>query len=88
MCGCASKGSPAQSAGRNADAFTFLVDDMTCGHCAGRITAAIEAALPDAQVIADPATKTVSVTGASDAAAVFGLVSAAGYTPSAMPTGA
>lgn len=85
MCGCgAQSGQQTQSAPQRAGALSFLVDDMTCGHCAGRIKTAIESALPGTQVEADPKTKIVSVTGASDAAAVHGLVSAAGYTPSTL----
>lgn len=89
MCGCGShRGQQAQAERQSGGVLSFLVEDMTCGHCAGRIKSAIESALPGAQVVADPATKVVSVSGASDAAAVHGLVSAAGYTPSAMPMGA
>ena len=71
--------------GQSAGALTFVVEDMACGHCAGTIKSAIESAMPGAQVVADPATKIVSVSGTSDAAALYGLVSAAGYTPSALP---
>ncbi|WP_236960207.1 heavy-metal-associated domain-containing protein [Methylobacterium durans] len=58
------------------------VDDMTCGHCAGAIQAAVEGDLPGTQAAADPATKTVTVRGTADAAAVGRAVKSAGYTPS------
>ncbi|MFC4172429.1 heavy-metal-associated domain-containing protein [Microvirga sp. GCM10011540] len=66
---------------------TVRVEDMTCGHCAGTITKAIESSLQGAQVQADPATKLVSVRGA-DLATVKDLVAAAGYTPSEAPANA
>lgn len=89
MCGCAShSGQQTQAAGQSAGGLSFFVEDMTCGHCAGRIKTAIETALPGTQVAADPATKIVSVTGASDMAATRDLIANAGYTPSAIPAGA
>lgn len=54
---------------------------MTCGHCAGRIKAAIEARLPGASVTADPDSKRVSVLGSADHEAIKAAVTAAGYTP-------
>jgi copper chaperone len=87
MRGCASHQEQAASAGHvgEVESFAFRVEDMTCGHCAGTIKTAIETGLPGAQVEADPRTKLVSVRGVSDIATVRELVSAAGYTPSAMP---
>jgi copper chaperone len=86
MCGCASHQGQAASAGQVGEAsFAVRVEDMTCGHCAGTIKNAIETGLPGAQVEVDPRTKLVSVRGTSDIAAVRDLVSAAGYTPSAVP---
>lgn len=64
-----------------AGALTFRVDDMTCGHCAGTITGAIESAFPGAKVTTDLAGKLVSITGATDAARVAAVVRDAGYTP-------
>jgi copper chaperone len=59
------------------------VEDMTCGHCAGAVTRAVEGAVPGAKVSADPASKLVTVTGAGDRAKVEAAISAAGYTPQA-----
>lgn len=56
------------------------VDDMTCGHCAARISSAIESSVPGARAVADPGTRLVSVEGA-DYATVSGIIAEAGYTP-------
>ena len=64
-----------------ASQITLRVPDMNCGHCAGTITQAVENGVPGARVVADPATKLVSVDGASVAGAVKALIKAAGYTP-------
>jgi copper chaperone len=84
MCGCATQRSQgaADATTQSPDTLTLRVGDMTCGHCAGTITKAIEANIPGAQVHADPATKLVSVRGTADLPAIKDLVTAAGYTPS------
>jgi copper chaperone len=64
------------------DALVFHVEDMTCGHCAGRITKAIQAGIPGAVVAADPASRTLGFTGTTDREAVRVLIAGAGYTPS------
>ena len=84
MCDSHSKNaadSHAGAASANATALTFKVDDMTCGHCAGTIKKAIESSIPGASVHADPASKIVSVTGATDRDALAGIITSAGYTP-------
>ncbi len=58
------------------------IDDMTCGHCARAIKAAVETEIPGAEATANPATKTLTVRGTADAAAVRQVVASAGYTPS------
>jgi copper chaperone len=68
-----------------ADTISLRVEDMTCGHCAGRIERAIKGAFPDATVTADPASKLVTVRGGGDIASIGALVTAAGYTPGAVP---
>lgn len=83
MCGCQShseKTTP-QTQPQSAGTLSFRVEDMTCGHCAGTITKAIETGLPGTRVQADPASKLVSVQGTSDPAAIAAIVTAAGYTP-------
>lgn len=56
------------------------VEDMSCGHCAGAITKAVQAGLPGAVVTADPASGMVQVTGKADRKAVRALIAGAGYT--------
>ncbi|KAA2232474.1 copper chaperone [Salinarimonas soli] len=46
-----------------------------------RIAKAIQAGIPGAIVSADPASKTVEVTGTHDRKAVRVLIAGAGYTP-------
>ncbi|HET7794957.1 MAG TPA: heavy-metal-associated domain-containing protein [Rhizobacter sp.] len=60
----------------------FNVNDMTCGHCVGAITKAIQAVDPRASVSVDLGTKRVQI-GASraDEQAFRSAVRIAGYTP-------
>jgi copper chaperone len=61
---------------------TFRVDDMTCGHCAGAITKAVQAAAPGVAVVVDLAQHMVLVEAdATTAAIVAAAISDAGYTP-------
>ena len=84
MCGCSTHQSQAgKTIERDPSALALRVEDMTCGHCAGTITKAVESGLPGAKVEADPASKIVLVRGVSDLAAVNALIAKAGYTPSA-----
>ncbi|MBA1158776.1 heavy-metal-associated domain-containing protein [Microvirga mediterraneensis] len=81
MCGCSSHSTDTTNAkGVITGAFTFQVDDMTCGHCAGTIKKAIETRLPGTEVVADPQAKTVAVKGASDFTVLKAIVAEAGYT--------
>ena len=81
LCGCNTKSTSTTKAPTRADAIVFRVEDMTCGQCAGRITKAIQAGIPGAVVTADPASKSVEVTGTTDREAVRVLIAGAGYTP-------
>ena len=82
MCGCSTHQAPSTNVvERELDVLTLNVEDMACGHCAGAITKAIQAGLPEAKVQADSATKIVRVSGTADLAAVRSLVVRAGYTP-------
>jgi len=86
MCSCQQHSTAASVATQaSSDAITLRVDDMTCGHCAGRIEQAIKGAFPGATVTADPASKLVTVQGGGDSASIGALITAAGYTPSAVP---
>ena len=82
MCSCQQHAKPAtETAAPVGKAVTFQVEDMTCGHCAGRIKGGIEARLPGTTVTADPGSKRVSVLGSADHEAIKAAVTAAGYTP-------
>ncbi|SCY64478.1 heavy-metal-associated domain-containing protein [Microvirga guangxiensis] len=84
MCGCSTH--QTENAGQTTmpkdGSLTLRVEDMTCGHCAGTIKKAVEAALPGTQVDAEPASRLVSIRGTADLAAVKAIVTEAGYTPS------
>lgn len=57
----------------------YQVPDMSCDHCVRALTCAIQQAAPGAQVQADLAAHTLTVTGAVDAAAVERGIAAADY---------
>lgn len=61
------------------DTTTLTVNDMTCGHCVGTVTKALQEALPGADVSVDLATHKVSFTG--DRAKGEEAIREAGYTP-------
>ena len=63
------------------DKITFIVNDMTCGHCVGTVTKALEQALPGADISVDLASHKVSFTG--DRATGEEAIREAGYTPEA-----
>jgi len=86
MCCCQQKSEPGSETARASEgAISFRVDDMARGHCAGTIEKAIATGLPGTTASADPETKTVSVRGAADFAAIRSIVIGAGCTPSAEP---
>lgn len=60
-------------------ATTFLIPDMTCGHCEKTLRGALANVLPDAVVSIDLATHRLTVTG--DAATAEGAIREAGYSP-------
>jgi copper chaperone CopZ len=60
---------------------TFTINDMTCGHCVGSITKAIQALDPAAKIAVDLTTHTLSVQSQSDAQAIQECILEAGYTP-------
>ncbi|WP_088140730.1 heavy-metal-associated domain-containing protein [Achromobacter xylosoxidans] len=62
----------------------FQVADMTCGHCAKTITAAVNQAAPGASVTIDLPTHRVTVTGADDADKIEDAIRDAGYAPVAV----
>lgn len=58
---------------------TFIVNDMTCNHCVGTVTKALEEALPGTAVSVDLAAHEVSFTG--DRVTGEAAIREAGYTP-------
>ena len=67
----------------------FQVNDMTCGHCVGAITRAVQGVDPQAQVQVDLAAHRVEIeSGQADAARLRGAIEAAGYTPLELAGGA
>ena len=82
MCRCSTHKPQSTVVDTDPNVLTLRVEDMTCGHCAGRITKAIQAGIPGAVVAADPASRTLGFTGTTDREAVRVLIAGAGYTPS------
>lgn len=56
------------------------VPDMMCGACVDKITNAIRAIAPHAQISADPQTKLVVVTGEGTTEQIKAAITQAGYT--------
>jgi copper chaperone len=59
------------------------VPDMTCGHCAGTVTKAVQSVDTLASVTIDLPSKTVSIVTAADAGTISQAVEAAGYANNA-----
>ena len=57
----------------------FQVEGMSCNHCVGTITRAVQQVDPGAKVSADIAAQSVSVESGADAQAVRAAIEAAGY---------
>jgi copper chaperone len=61
---------------------TFLVSDMSCGHCVGTITQAVKDVDPDAEVRTDLSKHLVEIQPRScDAEQLRTAIERAGYTP-------
>ena len=58
---------------------TLTVNDMTCNHCVGTVTKALQEALPGAEISVDLDSHKVSFTG--DRATGEEAIRDAGYTP-------
>lgn len=62
------------------DSSTFVVENMTCGNCAARVTKAVHSLAPKADVEVDLATGAVVVSpAAQDEAGVARAIADAGY---------
>lgn len=79
MCNADSRPNAAAGAATPAAGVTFRVADMTCGHCAGVIRAALEETLPGADIAIDIGNARVTVSG--DEAVAAEAIRTAGYTP-------
>lgn len=55
------------------------VEGMSCGHCVGAVTRAVQAVDPQAEVKVDLAAGTVDARTGADPAAISGAITAAGY---------
>jgi copper chaperone len=63
----------------------FQVNDMTCGHCVGAVTRALQELDPQAKIQIDLATHRVEVESVKvDAAQISHAISEAGYEPVAL----
>jgi copper chaperone len=66
---------------------TFRIDDMTCGHCVGTITRALQALDPAMEVQVDLATHHIEIGAtAVPAARLAAAINDAGYTPLELQT--
>ncbi len=64
---------------------SFQIDDMSCGHCVGNITKALQAVDAQAQLQFDLPQHQLHIEGAPAQAAVYSkAISDAGYTPVAL----
>jgi Cu+-exporting ATPase len=59
--------------------YELTVEDMSCGHCVGRVTKSVQAVDKDAKVDVDLATKKVRVDSTADLDAIARAIDAAGY---------
>lgn len=59
--------------------FQFNVPDMSCGHCVGTITKAVQQVAPGASVTTDLSAHRVTVDGAPDVDVVRKAIIDAGY---------
>lgn len=57
----------------------FQVEGMSCGHCVGAITRAVQQVDPNARVAADIAAQAVSVESDADTQEVRRAIESAGY---------
>jgi copper chaperone len=59
--------------------YQLQVENMSCGHCVGSVTKAVQAIDPQAQVQIDLASKRVTVESASALDAISAAIVEAGY---------
>ncbi|MCA1856345.1 heavy-metal-associated domain-containing protein [Massilia oculi] len=61
----------------------LTVEDMSCGHCVGRVTKAVQGVDPAAQVAVDLPAKRVRIDSEADLERIVAAIDAAGYPVSA-----
>lgn len=66
----------------------YEITDMTCGHCVGAITKAVEQVAPQAGLDFDLPSHRVRISGANDSAALEMAIREAGYAPRVIENGA
>jgi Cu+-exporting ATPase len=59
--------------------YELTVEDMSCGHCVGRVTKSVLAIDKDAKVEIDLPTKKVKIASTADLDAIAQAIDAAGY---------
>jgi Cu+-exporting ATPase len=59
--------------------YELTVEDMSCGHCVGRVTKSVQAIDKDAKVEIDLPTKKVKIASTADLDAIARAIDAAGY---------
>ncbi|WP_229408496.1 heavy metal translocating P-type ATPase [Massilia yuzhufengensis] len=74
---------PVQPGAHTMGTHELTVEGMSCGHCAGRVTASVQGVDPAAQVRVDLATKRVQVDSGAQLDSIVAAIDAAGYPVSA-----
>ena len=59
--------------------YELKVENMTCGHCVGRVTDAVKSIDPGAKVMADLATRVVRIDSTSERGKLTNALEEAGY---------
>jgi Cu+-exporting ATPase len=59
--------------------YELTVEDMSCGHCVGRVTKSVQAVDKEAKVSVDLATKKVKIDSTADLDTIAQAIDAAGY---------
>ena len=62
---------------------TLTVEDMSCGHCVGRVTKAVQSVDEAAKVSVDLPSKRVTIDSEADLERIVAAIDAAGYPVSA-----
>lgn len=66
--------------------YELTVEDMSCGHCVGRVTKAVQQVDQDAKVAIDLPTRKVKIDSSADLDKIAAAIDEAGYPVSARAT--